>query len=232
MKIKDPGIRKLNQIQHSKCFLYHIEDKLVNGIPLSVKEHNRLFSGEFSEDQIAFALVCFTPEEIHHSEKGVEEIFKASTDYKEHFLWLPSIEEEIFLYFRKNPQKLYEISPRQFEEFVAAVFRNQGFYVELTPETRDGGFDLLAVENSRLTGENVIIVECKKYRQDKRVGVGVIQRLLGVVHSLPATKGIVVTTSFFTRDAVKVAENSKHYLTLHDYQCILSWLDHLGQLPK
>lgn len=136
----------------------------------------------------------------------------------------PNVESELVAYFKKHPEQLYSITPRKFEEFVAAVFKNHGFDVELTPETRDGGVDIIAIHRSHLTGNTVNLVECKRYNPRNKVGIGIVQRLLGNVVQQQAHKGIVVTTSYFTVDAACVARESRNVLTLKDYLDILGWL--------
>ncbi|WP_198942692.1 restriction endonuclease [Methyloprofundus sedimenti] len=136
----------------------------------------------------------------------------------------PNIESELIAYFKKHPEQLYSITPRKFEEFVAAIFRNHGFDVELTPETRDGGVDVIAIHKSPLTGNTVNLIECKRYAPDNKVGIGVVQRLVGNVIQRQAHKGIVVTTSYFTADAVIVSKESRNILTLNDYSDILEWM--------
>ena len=139
-------------------------------------------------------------------------------------IWIPNVEHELVTHLQKHPKALFEISPRQFEELVAAIFRNNGFSVELTPRTRDGGVDIIAVENSAFTGNSTHLIECKRYSSANKVGIGVVQRLLGTVTQRRATKGVVVTTSSFTQDAIRVAEETRHIITLSNYNSILGWL--------
>lgn len=142
-------------------------------------------------------------------------------------IFFPEIENELIEYFYKNPEKLYSIHPRKFEEFVAAIFKNNGFEVELTPETRDGGFDILAIQKSSLLGESKYLIECKRYAPENKVGIGIVQRMLGVVESSKANKGIIATTSSFTRDAISFAECAQYKLTLNDYCSIKCWLENI-----
>jgi len=136
-----------------------------------------------------------------------------------------SIENETLSYFAKNPHQMHAmLTPRRFEELVAAIFRNNGFTVQLTPQTRDGGVDIIAVEHSVLTGDTIHLIECKRYGKSQRVGVGVVQRLLGAVTQKRATKGIVVATSYFTSDAKNAAEEARHIMTLSDYDVLVAWL--------
>lgn len=135
-----------------------------------------------------------------------------------------SVEREILAYFGRYPELLYSLPPRKFEELVAAVFKQSGFDVELTPETRDGGIDIIAVRNDALVGRELHLIECKRYLPQNTVGIGVVQRLLGVVEQHKATKGIVVTTSSFTKDAREVAASTRHRLELNEYQRVSAWL--------
>lgn len=135
-----------------------------------------------------------------------------------------SVEREILAYFGRHPELLHSLPPRKFEEIIASVFRQSGFDVELTPETRDGGIDIIAVRKDGLVGNGLHLIECKRYLPHNTVGIGVVQRLLGVVEQHRATKGIVVTTSSFTRDARIVAESAQHRLTLNEYSKVATWL--------
>lgn len=134
------------------------------------------------------------------------------------------IETEILSYFGRHPELLYSLPPRKFEELVASVFHKNGFDVELTPQTRDGGIDIIAVQRNDLCGGNLNFIECKRYLPHNTVGIGVVQRLHGVVEQHKATKGIIVTTSFFTKDAKETAALSQHRLVLNDYTNLSSWL--------
>lgn len=135
-----------------------------------------------------------------------------------------SVEREILAYFGRHPELMYSLPPRKFEELVASVFKQSGFDVELTPETRDGGIDIIAVRNDSLVGRELHFIECKRYLPHNTVGIGVVQRLLGVVEQHRATKGVVVTTSSFSKDAKLVASNTCHRLELNEYQRVSAWL--------
>lgn len=119
---------------------------------------------------------------------------------------------------------LKKMNSRKFEELVATIFRNQGFGVSLTPQTRDGGYDILSIKHDKFTRNENYLIECKRYSEHNRIGVGVVRSLMGVLQMNNATKGIIATTSFFTRDAEKLALNHSSRLMLHDYDTITGWL--------
>lgn len=137
---------------------------------------------------------------------------------------------ELVAELRQHPDRLWELGPRQFEEFVASLFRNNGFEVELTPPTRDGGVDLW-VARKEPVGSQLYAVECKRYRSTRRVGVEVVRGVYGVVASKQATGGVVVTTSTFTKDAVTFAKPLEYRLALRDYDALVEWLRGMRGIP-
>ena len=46
----------------------------------------------------------------------------------------------------RDKDAIYDISSREFEELIAEVFSQQGYNVEITPATRDGGCDIIATK--------------------------------------------------------------------------------------
>ncbi len=152
-------------------------------------------------------------------------LYVAASEIAPNFgILFPNVEAEMLVHFSRHPEDLLRIPSRKFEELVAAVFRNNGYEVELTPKTRDGGVDIIAVERKILTGTSVHLIECKRYSPDNKVGIGVLQRMLGVVTHRKANKGIIVTTSSFSRDAIAFAESTRYQLSLSDYFDLSEWL--------
>ncbi len=66
----------------------------------------------------------------------------------------------------------------------------------------DGGVDVVLTRDGMTT-----LVQCKQWRA-REVGVGPVRELLGVMTKEGAQRGIVVTSGYFTNDAVKFAEGS------------------------
>lgn len=81
------------------------------------------------------------------------------------------------------------MDPRKFEELIAELLRAKGYEVELTPRTRDGGFDILAIKKGDL-GSALTLVECKRYAETNKVDVGIVRGLYGVVEEKRATQGL------------------------------------------
>ncbi|WP_417355370.1 restriction endonuclease [Flavobacterium sp.] len=138
-------------------------------------------------------------------------------------LVVTDIDDEIKKYFKKYPEKLYDLSPRKFEELIASIMEDMGFSVELTQATRDGGRDIIANIKTKIWNF-LAHIECKKYDPNNKVGVGIIREVVGVHHLRKATKSMIVTTSFFSKDAEKEAEMAENILDLKNYNDIRDWL--------
>ncbi len=133
------------------------------------------------------------------------------------------ITPELVEALRDDPKRLFELSPRQFEEVVAELLASSGYDVSLTPATRDGGHDILAVSRDQLGLETAWAVECKRYRPEHPVGVEVVRSLYGVKHGLRLPQALLVTTSTFTRSAREFADGVGD-IKIADANVLVEWL--------
>lgn len=126
---------------------------------------------------------------------------------------------------RVTPADLLSLTPREFEELIAHVFSVNGFKVDLTKRTRDGGRDIVAIR-SDLDIKCKYIIECKRYTPPRDVGVGLVRALHGVQMQEGANKAILATTSRFTSDARTFAEaaTTAWAMDLKDVDDICKWL--------
>jgi len=130
---------------------------------------------------------------------------------------------ELKQYLAKHPEKIYDLSPRNFEELVADILHDFGFDCELTPATRDGGFDIYAQIKNSITSF-LMYVECKKYSQFKNVGAEVIRSLYGTSKMKGAHKSMIVTTSFFSEPAKKEHNLIRSEMELNNFDNLKQWL--------
>ncbi len=119
---------------------------------------------------------------------------------------------------------LSEISPRDLEEIVGELFHKEGFEVQVTPYQKDGGIDLRAARSDRF-GRFIFLVQCKRNAPNRPVGVAIARELYGVVAAENATRGLVVTTSYFTKGARAFQQEVEARLSLMDYLGLRRWLD-------
>jgi hypothetical protein len=101
------------------------------------------------------------------------------------------------------PSDFLQMQPKDFETLIARLLVSMGLDVQVTKQTGDGGVDLLARSSEPITG-GLFVVQCKRY--SGTVGEPVLRDLYGVMHHHRASKGILITTSNFTRQAREFAE--------------------------
>ena len=135
-----------------------------------------------------------------------------------------TVSDEFLRKLHEDPNLLYELNPRGFEELVAELLGRLGYEITLTPASKDGGKDIYAAKKDFL-GTFLYIVECKKYAPDHPVGVALVRQLNGVVQAEQATAGILVTTSFFTKGAKEFQKMISFQVSLKDYLGIQDWLE-------
>lgn len=124
---------------------------------------------------------------------------------------------------RRQPESIYRLPARQFEEVIAELLDDMGFEVELTKQTRDGGKDILAYMNTGI-GKFLCLVEAKKYRKDRKVGVELVRTLYGTLCDYQANSAMLVTTSSFSTDARAFQKKHEYQLSLQGYGDVVKWI--------
>lgn len=132
---------------------------------------------------------------------------------------------ELASHLKRKYDDIHRITPRRFEELIAEIFRSLGWDATLTKQTRDNGVDLYIFNNS--SGEQAI-VECKRHKNT--VGIGIVDRLLGVQLAMGQDRAYLVTSSKFSRPAQERAKSPNvvkrgFNLSLIDAEEILRCLD-------
>lgn len=98
----------------------------------------------------------------------------------------------------ETTEHLLEMEPRAFEHFMYNLYQELGYDVELTPESQDGGRDLVVKAD-----DCSFLIELKRWKS-KRVGIKVIEKLEKAMDE--GEQGAVITTSGFT-DQVQLRLN-------------------------
>lgn len=162
-----------------------------------------------------------TPEE--ETKEEIEKIYENEFDSTALPTLVIDVNRELKSYLAKYPHKLYDLSPRKFEELVAEILSDFGFDVNLTTSTRDGGKDILAYMRNQISSY-LMFVECKKWKPEHHVGIEVVQRLYGVQQVNNANKSMIVTTSFFSKPAIVESKRYEYLMDLKDYNDLTSRL--------
>lgn len=104
----------------------------------------------------------------------------------------------------KGRRSFAEMTGREFEEYVADLFRALGFSVELTPATRDRGVDAVARHVDVVGIETSLYIQCKNHASP--VGVETVRALIGAVPADdPGARAVLVSPSGFSGEAARLA---------------------------
>jgi len=101
---------------------------------------------------------------------------------------------------------LLELSPAEFEEMVAEVYRAKGHRARRTGTVGDHGVDVVVEAKN---GEKWV-VQCKRWRGT--VGERVVREFYGTMMHEKADKGAIITTGFFTPQAREWARGKPIFL--------------------
>jgi Holliday junction resolvasome RuvABC ATP-dependent DNA helicase subunit len=119
--------------------------------------------------------------------------------------------------------RLRNMDALEFEEFVANLFREMGYAVEMTQQSGDHGIDLLMRK-----GDQLIAVQCKHW--DAPIGEPVIRDFLGSLTGVKANCGYVVASSTFTSKAFSFAQDKP--IKLFDLDALMDLINrHKRDIP-
>ncbi|MFG2682209.1 restriction endonuclease [Streptomyces sp. NPDC048392] len=125
------------------------------------------------------------------------------------------------------PTRYEELSPDEFEEAIAGLCRRDGCTeVEVVGGAGDLGADVLAVApDGRL-----VVIQCKRYSDDNKVGSQDLQRFGGTCFTVhEADVAVLVTSTDFTAPAVEYAERSG--ILCVDGERLRDWCEGTGPAP-
>jgi hypothetical protein len=113
--------------------------------------------------------------------------------------------QELGTHLKRRFSDIYSLESYRFEELIGDIYRQMKFKIEMTKRSVDGGVDLFLLSDG---GNRICIVQCKRYKQNRKIGVSVVRELLGTQLQFDVRRAILVTTSTFTTPARKGALKS------------------------
>ena len=99
---------------------------------------------------------------------------------------------------QKTIHEIDTMTGEQFEELLKAHFEKKGYRVNLTAKTNDYGADLILRKNKEIT-----VVQAKRYKN--KVGNKAVQEIVSAKPYYKADKAMVITNSFYTKNAINLA---------------------------
>jgi restriction endonuclease Mrr len=105
----------------------------------------------------------------------------------------------------ENSLKIDNMNGYEFEKLISNLLEKMGLEVFGTKASGDGGIDFIANSNQAIFGGKYII-QCKRWKSS--IGEPILRDLYGVVTSERANKGILITDSYFTSNAIEFANRN------------------------
>ncbi len=112
------------------------------------------------------------------------------------------------------PARFQDVSPFDFEDFVAHLFYEAGYEVEQTDYTGDFGADMIIGMDGKRT-----VVQVKRYQSGASVGVHDLNQVVAAQKFYQADQAMIVATTSFTSSARKVAVQAE--VVLWDWDRLL-----------
>jgi len=125
---------------------------------------------------------------------------------------------------QRDPGILENLNWRQFEKLIATLLERDGYAIELTRGSRDGGVDVIAIKNLGANGWFKAVWQAKKTGVSRKVGISVVRELADTRNEFGASKGIIVTSAFLTSGALKRIEQDRYLLGKIDRNDLHAWV--------
>ena len=118
--------------------------------------------------------------------------------------------------------KIDRMGGRQFEIFIAKLFKKMGYSTEVTPESGDQGIDVIAKDGN-------ITIGIQTKRLAGKVSNTAVQEVVAGLRFHNCDKGIVVSNNYFTQSAIDLA--SANNIELWDRDVLIRKLSTFNPKP-
>ena len=109
----------------------------------------------------------------------------------------------------------------QFETYLKALYKELGFKSDITQAAADFGADLVMRDNNKK-----VVIQAKRYGYQNKVSIGAIQEVYSAIPYYKADQGIVITNSYYTAAARKLAKACK--VRLLDRKDLISFIKQIN----
>lgn len=130
----------------------------------------------------------------------------------------------------QNKGHLSELDWRVFERLIAELLERDGFKVELTRGSKDGGIDVIADKFDTVLGNIRTIWQAKRFDSSRKVELSTVRELSGILGRERTTKAYLATTSTLTNGALNWIRQDHFRLDYKDHAAVQKWV--LGPIPK
>jgi deoxyadenosine/deoxycytidine kinase len=211
-KLPQKDILRIANLSKGNPYLLKLFSYYINENKYSLDQIFNLINQDFSQKGII--------------DKSGIEISDTSAAFKHITSDIRIVNKSILDRIRLRPEDMHHLRSRQFEELVAELMEKQGYNVDLTKATHDGGKDLIIARQADV-GNFIYYIECKRYAPANPVGVKLVRELAGTIYADRVTAGIMVTSSYFSPDAIEFSEKIKNQMSLIDFIKLKEWIKNI-----
>ena len=126
-----------------------------------------------------------------------------------------------------KPRNILYLRPENFEHLIKEWLVKIGHeQVQVTRHVKDDGVDVIAYkEGDGIIDDKryIVVAQCKRYTTDK-IQITVLEDLIKAYKNEGANKGLLITTSSFSKDTKKLAESNR-FIKLIDREELQNQLD-------
>jgi len=138
---------------------------------------------------------------------------------------LKSISYEYMTWLKMHPKSISNISWEALEKITAEIFASQGFEVVLTGKQKGKSADVIAVKQDVFGIETKYLIECKKFDESRKIGLEVINGVIGAKTLQGVEHALLVTTSTFSNHIIQnkaIFQNLN--INLKDGNDLIKWI--------
>lgn len=156
-------------------------------------------------------------EKFNDAREGGDNDSKSNKDVDENEITTTTPSERIDIAYKEIKRTLREellehilaCSPDAFEMLVVDLMIAMGYatkgWGERVGKSGDGGIDGVIAQDA--LGMDSVYIQTKKYKLDNQISVEKIREFSGALDEQGATKGVFVTTSYFSKPAISYADS-------------------------
>ena len=221
----------------AESYSRYVDDELMYALALGLpcRVFARKEDGRSSTLQDFLAHCCCQVDEFDPYGSGLAEgicafvrsITEAGPDRDSVLVHTQALWQEMIRWFLSHPEAVYRLSPRRFEELIAEIISAFGYKTSLTPQTSDGGYDIVAERTDDPVFPGIHLIETKLWTPPRKVGRPVIQAIYGTGIAHRCNGVMVVTPTEFSRQAKQFVDEAhlRQYVRLVDGGILPSWYE-------
>lgn len=133
-----------------------------------------------------------------------------------------------FVEYKHEREILLDLDPLDFELLVKHLYEQMDFSVSETKKSHDGGVDLVARKEVKNQGSELVLIQCKRYKN--KITVGNMREFNGAAYNYVSlnrnrqTQSVMITASSFTKSAIKEFKND-HSMKMIDHENLIKLLN-------